>query len=55
MQYLITTKDHEPFLTKWFEPENNFNPDVEMVVYDLYNNTYTSDGVIWLELNVDHL
>lgn len=55
MRYLITTKDNPPALTKLFEPENNFNPDVGMTVYDLYLNRYTTDGKTWNEIIVDHL
>jgi hypothetical protein len=53
MRYLITTKDNfQPFLTKWFEPEN-FTPG--MVVYDLAEKTYTIDGENWLEVDIDYL
>jgi hypothetical protein len=55
MQYLITTNIQQPFLTKWFDADNHFNPDVEMVVYDLINNVYTTDGHTWLNINIDHL
>lgn len=33
-QYLITSNEHEPFLTDWFIAENNFRPDMGMVVQD---------------------
>lgn len=56
MRYLVTTKDaHAPFLTDWFDPENHFNPDLDMVVYDLAKNEYTTDGKTWQEIEVDHL
>jgi len=56
MRYLITTKEvKSPFLTDWFDPENHFNPDVEMIVYDLYNYEFTTDGKIWHKIEVDHL
>jgi len=53
MRYLITTKEHEPFLTKWFDPENHFIPG--MIVYDLEEIKYTTDGNNWHEIKVDHL
>jgi hypothetical protein len=53
MQYLITLEDTEPFLTKWFEAENNFIAG--MTVYDLINHCYTADGIIWLKIELDHL
>lgn len=56
MRYLVTTKDAEkPFLTNWFEPENNFNPDIGMIVYDLWLNKFTTDGTTWNVIELDHL
>ena len=55
-RYLITTKEnYSPFLTKWFEPENHFNADSEMIVYDLVENKYTTDGKKWHKIEIDHL
>ena len=54
MRYLITTKESQsPFLTKWFDLENHFNKD--MIVYDLLENKYTTDGKKWQNIEVDHL
>jgi len=56
MRYLITTKEvKSPFLTQWFDPENHFNPDVDMVVYDLCKNEFTTDGKTWHKIEVDYL
>ena len=58
MRYLITfphDSEHKPFFTKWFEPENNFNADLKMNVYDLAENTFTTDGKVWQQIDVDHL
>ena len=55
MRYLITTEGSSPFLTAWFDPENNFNPDLKMVVYDLMKRVYTTDGKTWLDIEIDHL
>jgi hypothetical protein len=55
MQYLITTNVQPPFLTIWFDAENHFNPCVKMVVYDLINHVYTTDGHTWEPINIDHL
>ena len=56
MRYLITTEGtHPPFFTKWFEPENHFNKDLGMVVYDLHEEMYTTDGITWNEISVTHL
>ena len=42
-------------LTKWFEPENHFNPDIEMIVYDLVEYKFTTDGKTWHDIEADHL
>ena len=55
MRYLITTNAQPPFLTGWFYAENNFNPEVGMIVYDLYKNKFTTDGKTWQNIEIDHL
>ena len=55
MRYLITTNITNPLLTNYFDAENNFNSEIEMVVYDLYLNKYTEDGKNWYEIEIDHL
>jgi hypothetical protein len=59
MRYLITTNilmsGTAPFLTNYFDAENNFNSEIEMVVYNLYLNKYTTDGKNWYEIEIDHL
>ena len=55
MQYLITGNSFAPFFTDYYTSENCFNPDVGMIVYDLVNTVYTSDGVNWIEIEIDHL
>ena len=54
-QYLVTTKDNPPFRTHWFDPENHFNSELEMVVYDLVNGVYMFDGETWNLIEEDHL
>ena len=55
MQYLITSIFMEPFLTHWFDSENHFNKKLQMVVYDLINLKYTTDGKTWHNIKIDHL
>jgi len=55
MRYLITTNVQPPALTEWFIPENNFNADVDMTVFDLALNKYTTDGETWQDITIDHL
>lgn len=53
-RYLITTDVCDPFLTDWFDIENNFNLEINMVVYDLHLNKYYN-GDYWLAIAEDHL
>ena len=53
MRYLITTTAEPPFLTEWFRPENNFSQG--MIVYDLYEDKYMTDGKTWRDIEYDHL
>jgi 5-formaminoimidazole-4-carboxamide-1-beta-D-ribofuranosyl 5'-monophosphate synthetase len=56
MRYLVTTNEaFEPFFTEWFDLENNFNAQLDMVVYDLVNRKYSTDGKTWHEILIDHL
>ena len=55
MRYLITTSTHPPFLTDWYDFESHFNADIDMVVYDLELEKYTTDGFTWLDIKSDHL
>jgi len=53
--YLITTSGHNPCTSDYFDAENNFNKDLDMVVFNLYELTYTRDGVEWHPIHEDHL
>lgn len=53
MKYLITHPDFLPFFTNWFDAENNFTEG--MVVYNLMAGTFTTDGIIWVEIEEDSL
>jgi hypothetical protein len=53
--YLVTSDEYDPFLTNYFEAENNFNPEINMIVYNLRTCKYTKDGVNWIEILEDHL
>lgn len=55
MRYLITINTQPPFLSDWFDAENNFNAEVGMVVYDLAKGVYTTDVDKWNEIEEDHL
>lgn len=53
MQYLITLKDNEPFVTNYYDYENHYIDG--MTVYNLLNYTYTTDGINWDGITEDHL
>lgn len=55
MRYLVVTNSYEPFYTNWFDAENNFIKDCEMVVFDLTNGKYTTNGKDWFDIKEDHL
>lgn len=52
MRYLITGVG-DPFLTNWFEYENNFIPG--MIIYDIISCMYTTNGKDWEPIPEDHL
>lgn len=64
MRYLVTQPHQEPFITQWFDPENNFNPG--MIIYDLEYFTYFTgeytwsnelqiNKAVWIDIEHDHL
>jgi hypothetical protein len=55
MNYLIVTNTYEPFYTNWFIAENNWIEGCEMVVFNLMNHTYTTNGKDWHKTTQDHL
>lgn len=58
VMYLILTKinaETKAAYTHWFDPENHFNEDVGMIVFNLSNHTFTVDGFTWNEIEEDHL
>ena len=55
MRFLIITNCNPPFLTNWFDCENNFSEFVEMVVYDFNAKKFTTNGKEWYDIEIDHL
>ncbi len=58
MNYLVTYIDNgtqKAFYTNWFDVENNFNPQVGMVVFDLINHKYMVSSLGWIDVEEDHL
>jgi hypothetical protein len=54
-RYLVTSKNFEPFLTNYFEFEDHFVVEINMIVYDLIHRKYTIDGTTWLNIDIDTL
>jgi len=58
MRYIVTYTENQMqycFRTAWFDSENNFNADVQMMVIDLATDKYTINGTDWLDIIEDHL
>lgn len=60
MKYLIITKDpytgeRSAFHTNWFNAENDYNPDFDMIVIDKMRNLITFDGETWQDIEEDSL
>lgn len=60
MKYLViatdpTTGEKSAFYTDWFQSENHFNPDCNMVVIDQTQHLVTFDGETWQDIEQDHL
>lgn len=54
-RYLITMDGEEPFTTEWYDYENNYRSDLNMVIYNLHNHTYSTNGIDWKSIETDHL
>lgn len=54
-RYLITGDGIEPFTTEWYDYENNYRADLNMIIYDLHRRVYTTDGQVWKQLDWDTL
>lgn len=39
--------------TDWFESENNYVKG--MIVINNYRHSYTTDGIVWADIECDHL
>lgn len=58
MQYLVTYVEngvHKAWYSKWFDVDNNFNEEIGMIVYDLWNDKYMSKAGYWNTIVYDHL
>lgn len=60
MKYLIITQDpctdeRSAFYTNWFDAENNFNPEYNMIVIDRTRHLVTFDGETWQDIEEDSL
>lgn len=54
-RYLVTTKQHPPFLTDDFDADNHFIINIGMIVYDLVLDRFTTDGQIWNPIQINRL
>lgn len=49
------TGEKSAFYTDWFDADNNFNPDCDMVVIDRTRHLVTFDGSTWQDIEEDNL
>jgi hypothetical protein len=57
-RYLVTYTENglrKAFYTYYFDIENNFNPDVEMIVFDIINHKYLVNSLGWTDIEFDNL
>lgn len=54
-RYLITGDNFAPFYSDYFNYENHYNSELNMIIYDLQYDRYSTDGVHWLNIASDHL
>ncbi|ERI81455.1 hypothetical protein HMPREF1981_03219 [Bacteroides pyogenes F0041] len=60
MKYIVISKDpctgeQSAFYTNWFDAENNFNPEYNMIVIDRTRHLVTFDGETWQDIDEDSL
>lgn len=57
MRYLVTGTGISPFFTNWFDIESHYNPEYDMVVFDLINGEYYDGNInkVWIIIEEDHL
>ena len=54
MRYLIITNIQAPFITDYFDFENQYNYEIGMIVFDLKEMKYIDGAGIWYEIEEDH-
>jgi hypothetical protein len=54
-RYLILCDGNLPALTHWYEFENHYNAELNMVVFDFYKMMFTKNGIEWHQIQRDHL
>ena len=55
MRYLIIVQGEPPYYTKWYTNENCWRDNCGMMVFDLMNHEYTTNGIDWKDIIEDHL
>lgn len=60
MKYLIYCSNilkfgERSFYTDNFDYDNHFNPLAGMIIFNLYDHKYSTDGKTWHEIQDDHL
>ena len=60
MRYLVIVQDpytgeRSAFQTPWFDAENHYNAEYNMIVVDRTQKLITFDGETWQDIEQDHL
>lgn len=56
MRYLVTRANAIiPFVTNIYDYENHWFDNIGMVIYNLQDLMYTTDGKTWLPIEIDQL
>ena len=53
MEYLLIYPNNKPFISVYYDYENHYVDG--MLVFNLTNRTYSSDGINLKEIEADHL
>jgi hypothetical protein len=58
MRYLVSFLENnirKSFYTNWYESSNNFDIDLDMIVFDFSTHKFSVDGINWIDIEEDHL
>lgn len=51
--YTIIFKDNTVAISQWYEYENNWNEELMLMI--IHGIQYSTDGLNWINMQIDHL